>query len=348
MPPFTQVDSNYLNTITFGGFSDNIEKLYLDFLKTYQPEAQGFFQSMNVGETAETVKRFDEQDMSQYAHDKPQGADALRLTFGVGYTKSAFAQRFGAQLQVSYEMRVAKRFELSKAIQRFLNSVPARMELDTQHQITFQNATSYVNMDGRLVDVTAGDGLSYINTTHPLAFSATTWSNLVPGSPQLSLTAIFAAQTLFITDILDNFGLPVTMDPTHLIVNKQDPNTVHQAYEILRSTTLVTQANPAVVNPLNGMTYGGMYELMVLSRVATTATGATDTTKSKWWSLVAMKGLNRLQSYEVIWEAPHMNPQPNGSNNGVDVYNDDWTFGARARYAHCIVSTRGWVASQAV
>ncbi len=340
--PFTQVDNSYLNTITFGGYADNIEKIYQDFLQTYKEESAGFFMSENVGENAETVKRYDEQDMNQYAHDKPQGVDATRLLFGVGYTKSVFANRIGAQLNISYEMRVAKRFELSKAIQRFVNSVPSRMELDRQHRITFADATSYVNMDGRVVDVTGGDGLAILDAVHPLAFTSTTFSNLVAGSPVLSVTSLESAEQLFVTDILDNFGLPVVMTPSHLIVLSQDPNTVRVAAQILRSTTLVTQANPNVIN-----TFLQKYELMQLSRVATTATGATDSSKAKHWYLAALKGVNRLQSHETIWEAPHMNAMAAGSNNGVDAYNDDYTFGARARYGHAITSGRGFVGSLA-
>lgn len=340
--PFTQVDNSYLNTITFGGYSDNIEKTYLDFLQTYKAESEMFFISENVGENAETVKRYDEQDMQQYAHDKPQGVDATRLVFGVGYTKSVFAQRVGAQLNISYEMRVANRFSLSKAIQRFVSSVPSRMELDRQHRLTFANASSYVNMDGRVIDVTAGDGLPLLYATHPLAFSSTTWNNIVTGAPQLSVTSLESAETLFVTDILDNFGLPVVMEATHLITLKQDPNTCRVAAQILRSTTLVTQANPGVVN-----TFLQKYELMVLSRVATTATGATDAAVSKHWYLASLRGINRLQMHETIWEGPHMNPMAQGSNNGVDPYNDDFTFGARARYGHACVSARGLVGSLA-
>lgn len=340
MPP---VQNTYLNSITFPGYSDNIEKIYLNFLQTYKDESAGLFQMIDMGETGETIKRIDEQDMSQYGHDKPEGVDAERLSFGTGYFKEILAFRYGSQLQISYEMRVSKRFEIGMAITRFVSSIPSRRELDRQHRLTFSNATSYVNMDGRVVDTTAGDGLALISAVHPLAFSATTWSNTVAGAPTLSVTALEAAEKLGVTDLLDNFGLPVVMDFTHLIVNKQDPNTVRVAMEILRSTTLVTQANPNVVN-----TFQQKYDLMVLSRVATLATGAHDSSKYKWWFLAALKGNNRLQSYECQWEAPHMNPSPAGSNNGIDVYNDDYTFGARGRWGHGVVSARGLVASLAV
>jgi hypothetical protein len=339
MPP---AQNTYLNSITFPEFSDNVEKLYLDFLEMYKEESEGLFISVNVGETAETIQRIDEQDMDQYGHDKPEGTDAERLTFGTGYFKEIEAFRYGSQLQVSYEMRTSKRFRLTEAVQRFLYTIPARKELDTQHRLTFSNVASYVNKDGRIVDTTAGDGQALIGAAHPLAHSATTWSNQVAGNPALSVTALESAEQLAVTDVLDNFGLPVAMDFTHLIVNKQDPNTVRTAREILNSTSLVTQANPGVVN-----TFGTKYQLMVLSRVATNANGSHDSSKFRWWFLAALSGMQRLKAYEFIWEAPHMNPSPGGGNNGVDVYNDDWSFGARGRWGHGFVSARGLVGSLA-
>ena len=332
--------STYLNSITFNGYSDNIMKTYLAFLETYKQESDGLFIVRNVGETAVTTDQIREQDMSQYAHDKPQGKDAQRLEFGEAYYKEIIAQRIGAQLNISYEMRVANRFEIGQAIKRFNASVPNRMELDRQHRLGFANVTSYVNMDGRVVDTTAGDGLAYGSATHPLAFSTTTWSNIVPSNPQLSLTALEAAEKLGVTDVLDNYGLPVYMEFTHVAVNKQDPQTVRILQEILRSTTLITQANPGVVN-----TFQQKYQPLILSRVATDALGRPDSTKYKWWSLLALTGFNRFQAYEYVWEAPHMNPMAMGANNGVDSYNDDYTFGSRARYSHAVVSARGSIFS---
>lgn len=340
--PFTQVDNTYLNSITFQGYSDNIDKVYEMYFQLYQPESDGLFMTENVGEYAETTQRRDEQDMQHFAHDKPQGADASRLAFGVGYAKEAFAFRYGAQLDISYEMRVSKRFEIGPAITRFVESVPQRMELDRQHYLTFSNVSSYVNMDGRVVDTTAGDGLQYISATHPLAFSPITWSNSVPGAPQLSVTALESAQKLMITDVLDNFGKMITLPFSHLIVCRQDPTTIRVAKEILHSTTQITQANPGVIN-----TFSQDYQIMTLSYLATDAMGNQDSTKQKWWFVAALNGANRLRSFEFIWETPHMNPAPAGSNNGVNIYNDDYSWGARARYGHMFLSARGLIASLA-
>src|SRR5215213_7752255 len=231
------VSSSYLNTLTFPGYTDNIMKDYLNFLETYKSEAEGLFIVRNVGENAITTQMIREQDMSQYAHDKPQGVDAQRLQFGEGYYKEILANRIGAQLNISYEMRVSNRFEIGQAIKRFNSSVPNRMQLDRQHRITFANVTSYVNMDGRTVDTTAGDGLALASATHPLAFTTITWNNIVPTNPPLSVTSLESAEKIGVTDILDNYGLPVYMEFTHLQVNKQDPTTVRIAQEILRSTT---------------------------------------------------------------------------------------------------------------
>lgn len=335
--------NQYINSDTFSGFADNINKLYLDFLQAYKPESEALFIMNQVGELGETPQRMDEEDMQQYAQDKPQGADAERLPFGTGFYKNIYAFRIGSQLQISYEMRVAPRFKLGQAVSKFVESIPNRLELDRQHNLTYINVTSYVNLSGRTVDVSGGDGLAGASAVHPLSHSNTTWSNIVPTNPGLSVTALESAEKLAVTDILDNYGVPVMMPFTHLIVCKQDPNTERIAREILRSTTLVTQANPGVVN-----TFQQKYELMVLSRVATDAIGRPDSTKYKWWFLAALGNRsNRLQMYEIVWEAPHMNPAPAGSNNGIDAYNDDQTYGARSRYGHGTVTFRGIEVSMA-
>lgn len=331
------ITSTYLNTLSFQGYSNNVEKTYLDFFKTYTPVAQILFIPREMGESGETTVRIDEQDMSQYAHDKPQGVDAQRLEFGDGYFKEIYASRIGCQLNISYEMRVAKRFEIGTAMKRFNSAVSNRNELDRQHfAITFVNVTSYVNMDGRTVDMTAGDGLAPASATHPLAFSPVTWNNIVPANPQLGVTALESAQKLAVTDILDNYGLPVEMLFTHLAVNKQDPTTCRIAREILRSTTLITQANPGVIN-----TFSQMYELLELPLAATDAMGRQDSTKYKWWSLHALSGMNRVQMYECIWENAHMTP------GFQDPYNDDYIWGSRGRYAFGRVSARGQIYSLA-
>jgi len=337
MNPVTQT-STYLNSLTFAGYSNNVEKTYLNFFFTYEPKAKVLFIPREMGETGETTVRIDEQDMSQYAHDKPQGNDARRLEFGDGYYKEIYAARIGSQLNISYEMRVAKRFEIGTAMKRFNASVPNRQELDRQHfAVTFVNVASYINMDGRTVDMTAGDGQAPAYATHPLAFSDVTWTNIVPANPQLSVTSLEAAQKLAVTDILDNYGLPVEMTFTHLIVNKQDPTTVRTAREILRSTTLITQANPGVIN-----TFSQVYELVELPLAATDANGRQDSTKFKWWSIHALSGMNRSQMYECIWENAHMTP------GFQDPYNDDYIWGSRGRYAFGRVSARGQIYSLAV
>lgn len=327
--------STYLNSLTFAGYSNNIEKTYLDFFKTYEPKSAILFIERPMGEDGETTVRLDEQDMSQYSHDKPQGVDARRLEFGDGYFKEIYAYRYGSQLNISYEMRVAKRFNIGMAMKRFNASVPNRQELDRQQfAVTFNNVTSYVNMDGRTVDMTAGDALAPASATHPLAFSTITWNNIVPTNPPLSVTSLEAAQKIAVTDILDNYGLPVEMTFTHLVVNKQDPQTCRVAREILRSTTLITQANPGVIN-----TFSQMYELLELPLAATTAAGTQDSTKYRWWSIHALTGLNRVQMYECVWEYAHMTP------GFQDPYNDDYIWGSRGRYSFGRVSARGQIYS---
>jgi len=86
-------------------------------------------------------------------------------------------------------------------------------------------------------------------------------------------------------------------------------------------------------------TFSQMYELIELPLGATDAMGRQKSAKYRWWSLHALTGLNRVQMYECNWENPHMTP------GFQDPYNDDYVWGARARYAFGRVSARGQIYS---
>jgi hypothetical protein len=95
-----------------------------------------------------------------------------------------------------------------------------------------------------------------------------------------------------------------------------------------------TQDNSGVVN-----TYKNVMRHVKLPRLATTATGAYDSTKAKYWGLVAAGQWN---GYYAEWEAANAK-MPSSGNNGEDVHNDDWTYGTRGTYGIAVVSGRGVV-----
>lgn len=333
----------YLHTFTYPELYDLIKKEFVNKLESLPIDASPLFIKRGIPMHSGNIRRFTEDDMSTYARLKPEGQDAKKGNYGIGYFKDMLQKRIALEMPLTYEARTMDQWSRVGEIISGLAETPInRINLDMTHRLTFCDVTSYVDMDGSLVDVTTGDGLSLVNTAHTLAFSANTYSNRVPLDPQFSQTALEAAELLITTDIVDNYGVRKVMKFTHIITT-DEPKTVNDVRTFLRSTSNVNQANSAVIN-----VYQTKYEHLVLHSIDTDANGNKDASKSKWWFLAALSGSDRLKAFYGEWEAPHMNDMPTSSNYGVDVHNDDFTYGVRAGYGLVIVSGRGIIGSLAV
>jgi hypothetical protein len=215
---------------------------------------------------------------------------------------------------------------------------PQRVELDLTHRLTFCTSTSYTDRDGNTVDLTVGDTLALASAVHTLKFSSTTYTNIVPGNPLFSKGALEAAETLTTTDILSNFGEKRVMD-FNTIVTTNNPTVVNAVKQFLRSVSDNTQNNSGVTNVNQDK-----YRHIILPQLATTATGAIDSTKKNWWFLIAAgAGLRGWQAHFLEWEAQNLVPSTTG--NGVDVHKDVWYYNVRETYGIGIVSGRGFIVS---
>jgi hypothetical protein len=127
------------------------------------------------------------------------------------------------------------------------------------------------------------------------------------------------------------------------IVTADDPTTMRAVRQILESTADIDAAHEGVVN-----TYKGKYSHVALPYLATSATGARDATKKKYWFLLAQYGSpqNSWQSYYGVFENENLKvPAP--GNNGEDFSNDDWLYGTRGSMGQVTLSARGLVCSLA-
>lgn len=335
--------TSLLNTITLPEFTDLLERNFVAVQNTVKPVAQQMFITDDMSEHTGNSRIYNEWDTQQYASIKLEGQNASKALAGVGYNKTLYAKRIAKEIDITWEMRRYTKYpEITGKMDSLTNYCPLRIDIDLTHRITFATVTSYVDMDGITVDVTGGDGLSVANAAHTLAFSPTTWSNLVPGAPAISRAGLEAAEILANTNILSNFGDKRVMD-FNVIFSTDDPSTVNNIQELLRSTASPSAPNSGVEN-----VYAAKYRHVVLKNLATTATGATDTTKRRWWGLAAVgQGVNGWQAYFGQFEIPHL-ITPAVGNNGEDVHNDNWTFGTRASYGIAVVSGRGFILSNPV
>lgn len=334
-----QAQGTFLNTATFPELTDLVARNFVSVGGLIVPMAKQLYINDSMGANEGELKLLQEYDTTTYARAKPQGADAKKASFGIGYLITIRTKRIGIESEITFEMRrYNKKQEVMAAIQSLPWFCPQRVELDLTHRFTFASATSYVDLDGNTVDLTVGDGLALASSVHTLKFSTITYSNRITGDPLFSKGALEAAELLTTTDILSNFGEKRVMD-FNTIVTGNNPTIVNAVRQFLRSTTDNTQNNSGVINVNQEK-----YKHVILTQMATTATGAVDNTKKNYWMLVAAnQGLRGWQSYFVEWEP--MNLTPSTSGNGTDVHKDIWYYNVRQSYNIGIVSGRGAIFS---
>jgi hypothetical protein len=338
-PTNPQNQGTFLNTVTFPELVDLVNRNFETVGGLIVPVAKQLYITESMGANEGELKLIQEFDYTTYAKAKPQGVDAKKAAFGIGYYITVRVKRIGIESEITFEMRrFNKKTEVMAAITALPHFCPQRVELDLTHRFTFATSTAYTDMDGNSIDLTVGDGLALASSSHTLKFSSTTYSNRVTGDPLFSKGALEAAELLTTTDILSNFGERRVMD-FNRIVTGNNPTVVNAVKQFLRSTSDNTQNNPGVVNVNQDK-----YQHVILSQLATTATGANDSTKKNWWSLMAVgAGLRGLQAYFIEWEPANMIPSTSG--NGQDVHKDIWYFNVRQSYNVGIVSGRGAIFS---
>lgn len=292
---------------------------------------------VNTGST----RIYKEIDGETYASYKGEGADARKARVIIGYNVTMTKRRFAKEIDITYEMRMENRHpEIVSALTDLSQFCYQRMALDMSHRLTFATATSYTDMDGETVSTTVGDGLALVSAVHTLSGSSTTYSNVITGNPLFSKGAFQVARYQSITQILSNFAERRVMT-FNTVVTTDDPTTIDSVKVLIQSQTDPTQNNPGVIN-----TYAGQFHLVILPRMATTATGARDTTKDKYWAFIATEGTasQRWQAYVGVWEEPNLKT-PAPGNNGEDIHNDNWTYGTRCGFGIVAVSGRGFLLS---
>lgn len=328
------------NTVSLPELVDLVRKEFVTNSKMVQPAAKQLFITDNIGKGQGNTKRYDEVDIQTYARLKRQGEATKKASVGVGYNVTMTKKRIAMEIDITQEMLDENRFpEIGSQIRALTHFCPQRTELDLTHILTFASATSYTDMDGETVTLTVGDGLALASASHTLKYSSTTYSNRVSGDPIFSQGALESAEQLTVTNIYSNFGERRVMN-FNTVVTSDDPNTVNAVKQILQSTADIDGAHAGVANVNKSK-----YRHIVLPQLATTATGAHDSTKAKYWMLAAAgQGTDGWQAFFGNWESPHMK-EPKGDSH--DYSRDVDTYGVRAGYGIRAVTGRGIIFSLA-
>lgn len=334
-----QAQGTFLSTVTFPELTDLVNRKFIEVGGLIVPAAMQLFLKDSAGLGEGELKLLQEFDTTTYARSKAQGVDAKKAAFGIGYLITIRAKRIGMESEITYEMRrYNKKQEVMNVILSLPHFCPQRVELDLTHTFTFASSTSMTDIDGNVRDLKVGDDLALASSVHTLKFSTITYSNRISGDPLFSKGSLELAELLTTTDILSNFGEKRVMD-FNTIITGNNPTVVNAVKQFLRSTSDNTQINPGVVNVNQDK-----YRHVILPQMATTATGAIDSTKKNYWFLGAINaGLRGWQAYFVQWDAMSMIPATTG--NGMDVHKDIWYYNVREAYNVGVVSGRGLICS---
>lgn len=333
-----------LNTVTQPEFTDLVEKTFaLSQSMVETGVARKLFINSPIVANSGDKRRFDEVDVEDYARLKPEGVAAIKANTNVGYNKTLTVRRFAREIEITHEMRQYNKYpEVEGQLISLRHFCPNRLELDLTHRFTFSTSTSYTDMDGETVDTTTGDGFQLAYSAHTLSASSTTYRNRISGDPLFSQGGLEAGEELMATNIYSNFG-ERRVKNFNMLVTGDDPNTLNTVKQVLQSTADIDAAHAGVKN-----VYAAKYTHIVLKRLATTAIGAHDSTKKKWWFLVAAgQGIMGWQAYLGMAEAPNLK-SPAAGNNGEDVHTDNWFYGVRCAYLNGTVGAAGLISSNPV
>ena len=286
---------------------------------------------MHTGE----FKRYAERiQRNQYASVRDEGDISKSAKVQYGYEKDMQVYTVSLEVSITKRMRVAgKNQEILDQITSLAEVCPATIDLDLTHRLTFAFASNYVSRDGITIDCTVGDGNPLIYNAHTLTGSSATYSNAIASNPAFSKAALETAENLFATGTLNNLGEKVAMK-ADVIVTTDDPNTVNQVRELLKSTASIENyKNDGVLN-----VYKEKYKHVILPRLATTANGAVDSSKAKYWFLASSADSD---FYLSMLEAPYVKT-PAAWNNGEEFSSENWNYLTAATYGMAIVTGR-WI-----
>jgi len=283
-----------------------------------------------VRRVAESIAR------TSYSGQGVEGAPATQARFQYGYEKDLTVAQHDLAISITQIMRMGgKDQQIIRDLTDLGGAGNREIDLDLSHRLSFAWSTSYVNSRGFTIDTTCGDGLAPMSSVHTLTGSASTYTNIVPNNPQFSKGAYTAAKKIAVENTINNLGEKMALDYDRIITT-DDEDTVIAVKELVNATADITSSNAGTYNVYRGITH------VIAPRIATTAIGAVDTTKRKYWFI----GSSQIQP--IIYGemmAPFIKT-PRDGNNGEDAMTANWNFVSWSYYGIAVASPRGIIGSR--
>lgn len=302
-----------------------------------------FYQLRYEGPGAGTVFQADEAFTgSGVAHETDENADPYIGDMSPGYYKSITVYEKTYSLALTWFFIYHNKYPQQEAnlIKHAAQAVANRMEYDMAMPFTYCTSTAVTNIDGRSVDVSAGDGLSLANAAHTVVNSSTTYRNRIATDPQISRGALEIAENLFHQQMIDNNGNRISVIPD-TIVTASDKTTFNIAQQLVKSAAPVDAPNASVYNP-----YQGVYRVVMASSIDSTFTVGGkvftfDSTKQKQWMLVDSKNTG-LYLFVTLYPTVK---SPTEGNGGINFATDQRLWKAHGVWEPTVLDPRFCVIS---
>jgi hypothetical protein len=279
-----------INTANLNDFVAAFNTIMLREMDTVPRDAlaSGAFQrhtkALHTGED----EYFTEIDREMFLSQVDEGDKTPAVLAQQGFSKRLTYDTRRGKINITKEMQDQNKYpEIMSQIMSLGSMLGNTQERDLAHRYTFANATSYTSSEGKTIDVTAPDGKAMCATDHLLKATSSTYKNILPGSPQFSITALELAERYFKEEFTNQFGEKVVRYPD-VIVSTGDPNTSNTINQYLQSI-----GDPDKTNANAKGQYYRKYRHKEVPYIATTATGAPDATKRAYWYLVNTKRENQ-------------------------------------------------------
>src|SRR5665213_954967 len=131
IPTDPQNQGTFLNTITFPELTDLVNRNFVSVGGMIVPVAKQLYITEAMGAGEGELKLLQEYDTTTYAKAKPQGVDAKKAAFGIGYSIVIKVKRIGIESEITFEMRrYNKKTEVMAALTSLPYFCPQRVELD--------------------------------------------------------------------------------------------------------------------------------------------------------------------------------------------------------------------------
>lgn len=270
----------------------------------------------------------------------------------IGYYKDTVANKFGMEINISLEARILGKSEVElKFIEGLTASYADKVDLDLSMQFSEGLNATYTDENGRVRDISCGDGLALWHTAHTLTGSSVTYRTTIANNPALSQAAIELGLDVGRLNTFTNLGEQGS-SKFDILFTTDAPELMFTARRILRSTSIINdQSGSSSASPYNDTNNNGvinaminMFEHVVLPRLDISISGsavAKSTAKRGYWGLADRE----VHSY---YHHEYMKPTlwlPSKGNNQEETENVDYIFKIAGMYGNACVVGRGFVFS---